>query len=55
MSKEANIALHLSVIRRTQRQYPIGSNQRLALIHRSLEGILRAKRPSYNPERYEGQ
>ena len=55
MSKEANIALNLLAIRRTQTQFPIGSNQRLERIHRFIEGILRAKRPTYNAEHYEGQ
>lgn len=55
MSQEANIALNLAAIRRTQATYAIGSTQRLERIHRFIEGILRAKRATYNAEHYEAQ
>jgi hypothetical protein len=47
MSKAANIALHLQVIAKA-RQLPVASDKRMALINRSIQGILRAMLPSYN-------
>ena len=48
MSKADNILLHRSVIDKA-RQLPVASDKRIALIHRSIEGIIRALRSDYNP------
>lgn len=48
MSKEHNIALHLSVIQRAK-SFPVGSDKRMSIITRSIQGIIRAKLPTYNP------
>ena len=47
MSQQANIALHLSVIAKA-RQLPVGSDRRLTLISRSIQGIVRALAANYN-------
>ncbi len=49
MSKRDNIQLHKAIIAKA-RQLPVASDKRMALIHRSIEGILRAMLPSYNPQ-----
>lgn len=55
MSAVENIQLHKALIAKAQRQFPAGSNKRLTLINRSIEGIRRAMLESYNPNHYEGQ
>jgi hypothetical protein len=55
MSREAHIALHLQVIREAQQTLKLGSDLRLSVIHRSIEGIRRAKESNYNQHAYEGQ
>ena len=46
MSKEINISLHRQIIVRAQ-QLPVGSNRRIEIISRSIQGIIRAKSSDY--------
>jgi hypothetical protein len=53
MSAIDNILLHKALIAKA-RQLPVASTQRITLISRSIQGIVRARLESYNPEHFEG-
>ena len=48
MNRQANIQLHKLIILKA-RQLPSASNKRLIIIHRAIEGIIRANQNDYNP------
>jgi hypothetical protein len=48
MSKDANISLHFQLIHKAQ-QLPVGCDKRIAIISRSIQGIIRAMSVNYNP------
>ena len=50
MSQKANIAIHLQVIAKARQMFPIGSDKRMSLINRSIQGILRALSANYNEQ-----
>jgi hypothetical protein len=47
MSQIENIAVHFQVIAKA-RTLPVGSDKRIVLISRSIQGIIRAKASNYN-------
>lgn len=49
MPRLENRALHWRVIREAQQRFAPGSNRRLELIHRALQGIRETYRPDFNP------
>ena len=49
MSQIDNILLHLQVIAKA-RQLPVGSDKRMTLISRSIQGIIRALSANYNEQ-----
>lgn len=51
MSAHDNILLHQALIAKA-RQLPVASTKRLLLISRSIQGILRARQPAYNPHHF---
>lgn len=53
MSQKDNIRFHLQVIAQARR-LPVGSTKRITLISRSIQGIVRAYLPSYNPNSFTG-
>lgn len=49
MPRETNIQLHLAILSKA-RQLPAGTDKRIALVNRSICGIIRARKMDYNPD-----
>lgn len=48
MSYTENISVHLALIKHVRLSMPVGSLKRMILIHRSIQGIIRAKADKAN-------